>query len=66
MAEIAAIAAAITELIPVFWKLVNLFKEAKRKGWIKDGQELRSAVQSPRTDEESMALAKRLFEHAPR
>ena len=66
MANIALIAKAFLELAPMIISIVKLFSDAKKNGWIKDGQELRSQVQKAQTDEERMALAKRLFEHSPR
>ena len=63
MGAISAIATAISELVGVGWHLYGLFKEAKKRGWIRDGSDLISQIRGAKTDEERMALARRLFEH---
>lgn len=63
MGSILAISEAITALVPVFWKLFNLYKEARQKGWIKEGNGLIKQVQGAKTDEERLALARDLFNH---
>ena len=63
---LVALAKTISELVPVMQGLVRLYQEGKAKGWIKDGSSLEAALTAPRTEEQSMALAKSLFEHAPR
>ncbi len=62
MTEIAAIATALTELITLGYKAFALFKEAKEKGWIKDGRLLSAAITEAKTDEERAKLAKLLFD----
>lgn len=61
--SIGAIAAVIYEVIVLGVKAYNLYAEAKRKGWVKDGQTINQAINSAKTDEERSALARRLFEH---
>lgn len=63
MGQIAAIALAISDLISLGAKVIALFTEAKKKGWIKDGNALREKIQIAKTDDERMALARALFEH---
>lgn len=54
---------AFAELAPVIISIINLFKEAKEKGWVKDGQALQERVQNAKTPEERLDLARLLFEH---
>lgn len=63
---IVALANAFMELAPALRGLVSLYKDAKAKGWIKDGSEIQSAISAAKTDDERMFLARRLFEHTPR
>lgn len=62
MSGIIAIATAITQLIPVFTKLVSLYVEARRKGWVSDGRDLATKINEAKTDEERKHLARLLFE----
>lgn len=65
MANLLLILKAVVELLPVITKLISLYAEAKKKGWVKDGNELQQKIQSSQTNEERMDIAKRLFEHRP-
>lgn len=63
---ITSILTAVTaffEAVPAILALIRLYQDAKQKGWIKEGRELAQEVKGATTDEERMALAKRLFEH---
>ena len=66
MNQLSAIALAISDLISLGTKVVALYWEAKKKGWIKDGRELRTQIQSATSDEQKQALAERLFNHSPK
>ena len=65
MLQISAIATAISDLIMVGTKVIALFMEAKKNGWIKNGDSIRDAISKASTDAERMALAKSLFDHRP-
>lgn len=61
--SIAAISAALVELIILGYKAAALYSEAKKKGWVKDGQTINQAINSAKTDDERADLARRLFSH---
>lgn len=63
MNQITVIAQAIAAIVPLIVRIVNLFVEAKRKGWIDDGRGLDQKLSEAKTDETRMALAKSLFDH---
>lgn len=63
MGQLSAIALAISDLIMVGVKVVALFNEAKRNGWIKDGNSLRAAISTAQNNDQRMALARALFDH---
>ena len=65
MAQIAAIATALTEIFTLGYKVWNLIREAKEKGWVKDGMSLAQQISEAKTNEERMALARKLYEHGP-
>lgn len=63
MAQIAAIAAVLTEIITLGYKVYGLIKEAKLKGWIQDGRSLSKQISEAKTDAERAELARRLSNH---
>ena len=66
MSGIVAIAQAITALMPTIISLINLYKEAKQKGWINEGIKLEHDIKSAKTNAERIMLAQRLFDHDPK
>jgi hypothetical protein len=66
MLQISAIATAINELFVVGSKLIALYVEAKKNGWIKDSNSLRAKINDAKTNDERMALARSLFIHEPK
>lgn len=63
MGSVLAVLNAIVDLLPVIKQLVNLYSEAKLKGWIKDGSELQQKIQNSKDEKERMDLAQSLFNH---
>ena len=63
MNQITVIATALTEIFTLGYKVYNLIKEAKLKGWVNDGRTLSQQITEAKTDEDRAALAKRLFNH---
>jgi len=63
MVQLAAISAALIEIITLGYKVYNLIKEAKLRGWVNDGRSLGQQITEAKTDEERAALARRLFDH---
>jgi len=61
MTTLSLVLTAITQLTPIFVKLVRLYTEAKRRGWVEDGRELAIKIEGAVTDEERMRLARDLF-----
>lgn len=66
MSQIGAIASAISALITVGYKVVALFVEAKKNGWIKDSNSLRERIANANSNEEREKLARDLFNHEPK
>lgn len=66
MTNLLVIAKAVLEVVPVITALVKLYKDAKVKGWIKDGRELEQKIRTATTDDERYELARDLFERRPR
>ena len=62
MVQLAAIFTGIVELIGLGYKVAALFKEAKEKGWIKDGRSLYQAIGEAKDETERADLARVLFE----
>lgn len=58
-----AIISILNELFTLGYKIAALRKEAKAKGWIKDGRSLTQMISEAKTDEDRSNLARRLFEH---
>lgn len=63
LSTISAALVILKEFFTIGYKLWNLFKEAKRNGWITEGRTLSSYISEAKTDEERAALARRLFNH---
>lgn len=63
LVQISAIAAAITQIITLGYKVASLFSEAKKRGWISDGRTLSVVISEAKNDEERAKLARLLFEH---
>lgn len=59
-----AIISILNELFTLGYKIAALRREAKAKGWIKDGRSLSAIIEEAKTDEERSAIARRLFEHS--
>lgn len=62
MVQVAAILTAVSEILTLGFKVYFLIKEAKLKGWVKDGRSLSTQLTEAKTDEERAALARRLYE----
>ena len=52
----------LTELVLLGARILALYREAKRKEWIKEGRLLSEALKDAKTDDDRAALAKRLFD----
>lgn len=52
---------AVGEIMRLLTALVNFYREAKLKGWIKDGYELAAKIEAAKTDDERAVLARQLF-----
>lgn len=52
----------LTELVLLGAKILALYREAKRKEWVKEGRLLSEALKDAKTDDDRAALAKRLFD----
>lgn len=63
MSAILGALTAINELISLGFKVYDLYREAKLKGWVQDGRELANKIQGAKTDEERQKLAEDLFNH---
>lgn len=63
MTAFLSVISAVNEMIPIFTSIFNLYIEAKKNGWIKDGAALREKVQNAKTTEERLNLAQSMFEH---
>ncbi len=61
MVQISAILTAVSEILFLGFKVFNLFKEAKLKGWVNDGRSLSNQLSEAKTDEERKKLAELLF-----
>ena len=59
-----AIISILNELFTLGYKIAALRREAKAKGWIKDGRSLSAIIEEAKTDEERASIARRLFEHS--
>lgn len=53
----------LTELVLLGARILALYREAKRKEWIKEGKLISEALKDAKTDEDRAALARRLFDH---
>jgi len=58
-----AVITLLNEIFTLGWKVYDLYKEAKKKGWIVDGRTLSTSIKEAKADEERAALARRLFTH---
>lgn len=63
MTQVAAIAAVLSEIFTLGYKVFALIKEARLKGWIKDGRSLGKQISEAKSDEERAELARRLYNH---
>jgi hypothetical protein len=63
MVPFLAAVTAFFEAIPAILTLIRFYQDAKQKGWIEKGRDLATEIKGANSDEERMALAKRLFEH---
>lgn len=52
----------LTELVLLGARILALYREAKRKEWVKEGRLLSEALKDAKTDDDRAALAKRLFD----
>lgn len=53
----------ISEVLVLGAQLVKLYKEARKKKWIKEGRALSQRIAEAKTDEERAKLARALFDH---
>jgi hypothetical protein len=53
----------LTELVLLGARILALYREAKRKEWIKEGKLISEALKDAKTDDDRAALARRLFDH---
>jgi hypothetical protein len=56
----------LTELVLLGARILALYREAKRKEWIKEGKLISEALKDAKTDDDRAALARRLFDHRVR
>jgi len=61
--KLGAVIALLNELVLLGVKILALYREAKRKEWIKEGQLIGDALKNAKTDDARADLARRLFEH---
>lgn len=61
--KLAAVIALLNELVLLGVKILALYREAKRKEWIKEGKLIGDALKDAKTDDARADLARRLFEH---
>lgn len=59
--NLAGIAAVIRELLLLGSKILALYREAKAREWIKEGQLLSEKLKDAKTDEDRANLARALF-----
>lgn len=52
----------LTELVLLGARILALYREAKRKEWVKEGRLLSEALKNAKTDNDRAALARRLFD----
>lgn len=52
----------LTELVLLGARILALYREAKRKEWIKEGRLISEALKDAKTDDDRAALARRLFD----
>lgn len=52
----------LTELVLLGARILSLYREAKRKEWVKEGRLLSETLKDAKTDDDRAALAKRLFD----
>ena len=52
----------LTELVLLGARILALYREAKRKEWVKEGRLLSEALKDAKTDDDRAALARRLFD----
>jgi hypothetical protein len=58
-----SIVTLLTELVLLGARILALYREAKRKEWIKEGRLISEALKDAKTDDDRAALARRLFDH---
>ncbi len=58
-----SIVTLLTELVLLGARILALYREAKRKEWIKEGKLISEALKDAKTDDDRAALARRLFDH---
>lgn len=56
----------LTELVLLGARILALYREAKRKEWVKEGKLISEALKDAKTDDDRAALARRLFDHRVR
>jgi hypothetical protein len=61
MATISLVLTAITQLTPIFVRLIKLYAESRHKGWVNDVRDLATKIDEAKTDEERKQLARALF-----
>jgi hypothetical protein len=59
----SSIVTLLTELVLLGARILALYREAKRKEWIKEGRLISEALKDAKTDDDRAALARRLFDH---
>lgn len=62
----SSILTLLTELVLLGARILALYREAKRKEWIKEGRLISEALKDAKTDDDRAALARRLFDHRVR
>jgi hypothetical protein len=58
----SSILTLLTELVLLGARILALYREAKRKEWVKEGRLLSEALKDAKTDDDRAALARRLFD----
>jgi len=53
----------IRELLILGVKVMALYREAKRKAWIQEGELIGDALKKAQNDDDRARLARRLFDH---
>lgn len=62
MSQLLALFGVLRELLLLGVKVLALYREAKKKQWIEEGEFLGEAIKNAKTDRDRADLARRLFD----